>query len=261
MTHMTNRYNLQQAIARLKPLPAGPVSKQICWWLMIICSVMAILGTLFGDSVNMACQAPVEKGKTPLYVAAEPIERPGGRPDSPLRAHSFERPDPARMPPAEKNPPEPAKRALKSLPSAYLLQKKQHLYHPIIVKAANRHDLDPALVKAIIMAESGYNPNAVSKSGAKGLMQLMPGTARALGVEDIFDPQHNINGGVKYFKRLVNKFDGDLRLALAAYNAGTRKVKKYQGVPPYKATRFYIQKVFKFYEYFKDNVSADMKRV
>ena len=72
------------------------------------------------------------------------------------------------------------------------------------------------------MAESGYDPKAISKRGAKGLMQLMPSTAKALGVKDIFDPEHNINGGVRYFKRLVNRFDGDVRLALAAYNAGSR---------------------------------------
>ena len=80
---------------------------------------------------------------------------------------------------------------------------------PIILQAANRYQVDPALVKAIIMAESGYNSRAVSKKGAGGLMQLMPNTAAALGVEDVFDPKHNINGGVKYFKQLVLKFKGD----------------------------------------------------
>lgn len=142
----------------------------------------------------------------------------------------------------------------------FMMKKKNHLYHPIILKAALRHEIDPALVKAIIMAESGYNPRAVSRSGAKGLMQLMPGTAKSLGVENIFDPEHNINGGVRYFKGLVNRFNGDLKLALAAYNAGTRKVREYKGVPPFKSTRFYIQKVFIYYEYFKDQMTGDMKR-
>jgi soluble lytic murein transglycosylase-like protein len=134
---------------------------------------------------------------------------------------------------------------------AFLMKKNDDLYHHIILKAALRHEMDPALVKAIIMAESGYNPKAISRNGAKGLMQLMPSTAKSLGVENIFDPEHNINGGVRYFKRLVNRFNGDLKLALAAYNAGTRKVLNYKGVPPFTATRLYIQKVFIYYEYFK----------
>ena len=142
----------------------------------------------------------------------------------------------------------------------FLMKKNDYTYHHIILKAALRHEIDPALVKAIIMAESGYNPKAISKSGAKGLMQLMPRTAKSLGVENIFDPEHNINGGVRYFKRLVNRFKGDLKLALAAYNAGARIVRNYKGVPPFRATRRYIQKVFIYYEYFKDQMTEDMKR-
>ena len=125
-----------------------------------------------------------------------------------------------------------------------------------MLEAADRHQVDPALVKAIIMAESSYNPRAVSKKGAKGLMQLMPTTARALGVVDIFDPEHNINAGVRYFKRLMNRFDGDTRLALAAYNAGSRKVRQYQGVPPFRATKHYIKKVFMYYKHYKKEMEA-----
>ncbi len=139
--------------------------------------------------------------------------------------------------------------------------KKEHLFHPIILQEASRHEVDPALVKAIIMAESGYNPNAISKKGAKGLMQLMPSTAQALGVEDAFNPEQNISGGVRYFKQLVNRFDGDVKLALAAYNAGSKNVRHYQGVPPYKATRYYIKKVFKYYELYKDQMTEKMKEV
>ena len=130
-------------------------------------------------------------------------------------------------------------------------RKSDQLYHPIIVEAANRYQIDPSLVKAIIMAESGYNPRAVSKKGAKGLMQLMPGTAEALGVKDSFNPEHNINGGVRYLSQLVSEFDGNIRLALAAYNAGSKKVREYQGVPPFKATRYYIKKVIDFQNIFK----------
>ena len=139
--------------------------------------------------------------------------------------------------------------------------KKEHLFHPIILQVANRHEVDPALIKAIIMCESGYNPNAISKKGAKGLMQLMPLTAQALGVEDAFNPKQNISGGVRYFKQLVNRFDGDVKLALAAYNAGSKKVRRYQGIPPYKATHYYIEKVFKYYELYKDQMAEKMKKV
>lgn len=139
-------------------------------------------------------------------------------------------------------------------------QKKERLFHPIILQEANRYDVDPALVKAIIMAESGYNPRAVSKKGAKGLMQLMPSTAQDLGVEDIFNPEQNISGGVRYFKQLVNRFDGDVRLALAAYNAGSQKVRDHQGIPPYKSTHYYIEKVFKYYQKYKTQMTVEMNK-
>jgi len=138
--------------------------------------------------------------------------------------------------------------------------KKERLFHPIILQEANRYDIDPALVKAIIMAESGYNPRAISKRGAKGLMQLMPSTAEDLGVEDIFNPEQNISGGVRYFKQLVNRFDGDVKLALAAYNAGSQKVRDYQGIPPYKSTHYYIEKVFKYYQKYKNQMAVEMNK-
>ena len=129
---------------------------------------------------------------------------------------------------------------------------REHLFDSIIRQAASRYQVDPYLVKAIIMAESSYNPKAVSKKGAKGLMQLMPKTAKALGVEDSFNPEHNINAGVKYFKQLLNQFSGDVKLALAAYNAGSKRVKKYKGIPPYKATQYYVKKVFEYHEHYRE---------
>ena len=119
-------------------------------------------------------------------------------------------------------------------------------FHPIITDAAQQYDVESAMVKAIILAESSYNPRAVSRKGAAGLMQLMPTTARELGVEDLFDPEQNIRGGVKYFRYLLNRYKGSVQLALAAYNAGTAKVRKYRGVPPFKATRHYIEKVLNY---------------
>ena len=139
-------------------------------------------------------------------------------------------------------------------------KKEERLLHPIILQASILHQLDPALIKAIIMAESGYNSKAVSKKGAKGLMQLMPKTAKSLGVEDIFNPKQNISGGVRYFKKLVNQFNGDIKLALAAYNAGSSKVRRYQGIPPFKATKHYIKMVFKYYHLYKNNMTDDLKR-
>jgi soluble lytic murein transglycosylase-like protein len=136
-------------------------------------------------------------------------------------------------------------------PSPVIPKKKDELFHPIIDEAACRHEVDPALVKAIIMAESSYDPRAISKKGAKGLMQLMPLTAKSFGVEDAFDPTNNIRAGVAYFKKLLNQFNGDERLALAAYNAGSKKVRQYKGVPPFEATQLYIEKVFGYYETYK----------
>ncbi len=135
------------------------------------------------------------------------------------------------------------------------IKKFERLYHPIILRAANRYQVDPAIIKAIIMAESSYNPQAVSKRGAKGLMQLMPRTAREMGIKDIFNPEHNIDAGVRYYKKLLRLVEGDVKLALAAYNAGLRKVKQYDGVPPFKATRHYIKKVFEYYQYYKEQMA------
>jgi soluble lytic murein transglycosylase-like protein len=127
------------------------------------------------------------------------------------------------------------------------LKEKETAFEPIILQAAKRYDIDAAMIKAIIMAESNFNPKAVSNKGAKGLMQLMPGTAEYLGVEDSFDPTHNIEGGVRYFKILLDRFQDDIKLALAAYNAGSRNVRKYGGVPPFRTTQSYIDKVLKYY--------------
>ena len=135
----------------------------------------------------------------------------------------------------------------------------QSPFEQIINQAATTHQVDPALIKAIIMAESRYNPKAVSKRGARGLMQLMPVTAKSLGVEDSFDPEANINGGVMYFKRLLDRFDGNVEFALAAYNAGSRNVRKYGGVPPFIQTRTYIHKVFKYHQQYKQEVEEDDK--
>jgi soluble lytic murein transglycosylase-like protein len=134
--------------------------------------------------------------------------------------------------------------------------KRGERFHPLIVRVSREHNVDPALVKAIIMAESGYNPQAVSKVGAGGLMQLMPQTADSLGVQDIFDPEENVSGGVKYLKQLLNEFGGEIKLALAAYNAGSRKVKTCKGVPPIGATHAYINKVIEYYQHYRKRLTG-----
>jgi soluble lytic murein transglycosylase len=109
-------------------------------------------------------------------------------------------------------------------------------------------DLDPKLVRAVIQVESGYNASALSNKGAMGLMQLMPGTARELGVSDPYDPDENIHGGTAYLRQLLDQFEERIELAIAAYNAGPNAVKKYGGVPPYDETVDYVQRVIALYE-------------
>jgi soluble lytic murein transglycosylase-like protein len=109
------------------------------------------------------------------------------------------------------------------------------------------HGVDPRLVDALVRVESDYDPAAVSRKGAMGLMQLMPETAKRLAVDDPFDPEKNIRGGVREFSRLVGRYSGNLQLALAAYNAGEGAVAKYRGVPPYEETRNYVSKILSLY--------------
>lgn len=120
-------------------------------------------------------------------------------------------------------------------------------YNRFIEEVAINNGVPPALVKAVIHAESGFDPNAVSSRGAIGLMQVMPRTADMLGISDPYHPLDNIQAGVKYLRDMLDMFDGNEMLAVAAYNAGPRKVKKYGGVPPYKETRTYVRRVFAYY--------------
>ena len=138
-----------------------------------------------------------------------------------------------------------------------VLKEKRILFQPdidlnkydnIITKAANKFKLDPALIKAVIKAESNFNHRAVSPVGAQGLMQLMPATASSLKVEDSFHPEKNIEGGARYLSYLLMLYKGDLTLALAAYNAGEKAVAKYNyNVPPYRETQNYVKRVFSYY--------------
>lgn len=124
-------------------------------------------------------------------------------------------------------------------------------YHDEIAAAAKQYGVDPALLRAVIHAESAFNPNAISNKGAQGLMQLMPDTASDLGVNNAFDAGQNIRGGAQYLGQLLKQFDGDERRATAAYNAGPQNVQKYNGVPPFDETRVYVDRVATLHERYR----------
>jgi soluble lytic murein transglycosylase-like protein len=125
-------------------------------------------------------------------------------------------------------------------------------YDPLILLASRRHGVPAALVKAVIAAESSFDPSAVSPKGAMGLMQLMPGTAKDLGVDEPFHDAQNVHGGTRYLRWLFDRY-GDWLRTVAAYNAGPEAVERYGGVPPYRETREYVQRVLSYYRAFHDD--------
>jgi soluble lytic murein transglycosylase-like protein len=132
------------------------------------------------------------------------------------------------------------------LPIRY--SKDSNRFDHLISEFSGKYQVDFALIKAMIRAESGFNPYAVSRKGAKGLMQLMPGTALRMNVVDVYNPKQNIDGGVRYVKYLLSLFNNDLRLSLAAYNAGENLVSELRTIPPYRETVDYIRKVQSYYQ-------------
>jgi soluble lytic murein transglycosylase-like protein len=132
--------------------------------------------------------------------------------------------------------------------SPQALRRRARVHAPFIEQLARRYKVDHLLIKAIIRVESCFDEYAVSRVGAKGLMQLMPATAQQMGVQDPFNAKENIRGGIRYFSRMLARFDNDTTLALAAYNAGPLAVEKYRGIPPYRETQSYVEKVLDHYQ-------------
>lgn len=144
------------------------------------------------------------------------------------------------------------KRVISELPRSRNVLSDGEL-EPVIARHSRTHRLHPALIRAVIKTESDFDPLAVSRAGAIGLMQLMPQTAMRLEVRDSYNPDENIGGGTKYLRQLLDRFNGNLPLALAAYNAGEHAVERYQGLPPIPETRQYVQKVLRYYRTFLTN--------
>jgi len=137
------------------------------------------------------------------------------------------------------------------------LNERINRFQSAIDEAAEKHGIDSTLVKAVIAAESAGNPHALSSKRAKGLMQLIDSTAAEMGVENVWDPTDNINGGTKYLKSLLDKFNGDVKLAVASYNAGPERVEKYGDVPPIKETQNYVARVLQLWNAFKEQKGVD----
>jgi soluble lytic murein transglycosylase-like protein len=167
-------------------------------------------------------------------------------------------------PPAVSNYMVREERAEEAFRSALRKYSKDEL-RALIARFSAQLNIEPALVEAVVKAESEYDSMAVSKKGARGLMQLMPRTAKSLGVSDLHDPMENLQGGIAHLKKLLDHFQGNIDLAVAAYNAGEKAVSRHKGIPPYQETVDYVNKVRKYYSHFVElssrSASLDASRL
>lgn len=139
-----------------------------------------------------------------------------------------------------------------------ILERRAQRYLPTAAGYADQHNVDLRLVRAIITVESCFDSQAISRAGARGLMQLMPETARQYRVYDRFDPEENLRGGIHHFRDLLDRFKENISLSLAAYNAGASNVDKYKGIPPFRETRDYVEKVLKYYDRYQQSDAASV---
>ena len=128
-----------------------------------------------------------------------------------------------------------------------IIIKKPKSFRRIVFTKSKKYEIEPSLIYALIKVESNWDSRALSRSGAKGLMQLMPSTAKEMNVKNPFDPEENIEGGIRYLRYLLDRFNGDVTFALAAYNAGPSKVRKFKGVPPIRETQRYVNRILSIY--------------
>lgn len=199
-------------------------------FLVIFCLLSAIL-----SDPGLAADIYVyERGDGSKLITDHPRSEPGYRL---VRVYSSDSDDSGIVPVA------------RTRPRSYKIRTTD--FDGLIQRVSNEITLDPALIKSVMHAESAFDPRALSRKGASGLMQLMPGTARRYGVTRIFDPQQNVMAGSRYLRDLLKQFKGDMRLALAGYNAGENAVIKYGGIPPYSETRKYVRKVIELYKSYR----------
>ena len=188
-----------------------------------------------GFELNCDHHAMVD-GRVRIYAQASSADYMELTADSIRAVETVPDPSPATVPPAELTA------TLVVVPAAPEKLTTEDL-HELLVQASSAHNVDADLLASLVKAESNGNARAVSRTGARGLMQLMPGTARDLGVQDSFAPEQNVRGGTAYFDGLLTRFHDNIALALAAYNAGPEAVDRYHGIPPYRETRAYVARV------------------